>query len=84
MFRSKLLILPLASMVALLWGCTVTTETKLEMTSGEIGCAPEDLVISDEEDRTWAATCADKTFRCTATFAGYAGLEAKCTETITR
>lgn len=53
-------------------GCTTTAK----MTSGQIGCTPNDIEISDNEyglsTRTWVATCRGRKFFCSLTQSGLA------------
>jgi hypothetical protein len=56
----------LASLVASISGCT----TLADVSAGEVGCAPSDIVISDEDTsfggRTWTAECAGRRFHCSS------------------
>jgi hypothetical protein len=45
-------------------GCV--TNTRQQLSAGPTGCAPEHIVISEEERLAWVATCNGQRFRCSA------------------
>ncbi|MFM5679042.1 hypothetical protein ACET57_18785 [Aeromonas veronii] len=46
-------------------GCTTISEERQTVSSGQIGCAPKDIQVSDNQQYTWVATCKNKKFICT-------------------
>jgi hypothetical protein len=61
-------------------GCLASLES---VSSGQVGCAEQDIVISDDEGgfgtRTWVATCRDKKYFCSAHASGE-GSQVNCKE----
>jgi hypothetical protein len=55
---------------------------KQAATSGQTGCAPDQLVISDEEDnyssKTWTATCGDERYYCSLVGTGKETSQVNC------
>jgi len=55
------------------------------ITSGQIGCSPEDIRITEEEagqtSKNWVAECRGKRFHCTEASAGHT-IQFYCTEEI--
>ncbi len=56
-----------STIILLLTGC-VTNQQRQDITSGEIGCAPNDISISNEETSevgsTWTAECNQEKYYC--------------------
>jgi hypothetical protein len=52
----------------LLCGCAASTESLQSASSGEIGCSPNDIAISEYKlnmyTSSWTAVCKDKTYYC--------------------
>jgi hypothetical protein len=61
-------------MLAVLAGSIGCGRAWQDMSSGSVGCAPDDIGISDAQPagggETWQATCNGKTFYCTETANG--------------
>ena len=61
----------IATIVSLVTGCMVSTAQLGPMTSGHIGCTPEQTVVfnrqSHWESTTWQAACGEDYYACTGT-----------------
>lgn len=49
---------------ALLAGCQTIGELRADVSSGKIGCPPEQISTADHGRLTWTAACKGKTFYC--------------------
>ena len=59
----KVLILILATIFSV--GCTTISQERQIASSGQIGCAPNEIQITDNQQYTWISTCKQKKFYCT-------------------
>jgi len=66
----RMILLP----IFLLSGC-VTTDDMKSLSSGHIGCLPNEITIEDPTDTSagyaWTAICKGKTFICSRDLTGY-------------
>ena len=80
MNRCSLLTLTVITAPVILSGCSTSPKT---LSAGQIGCAPSQIEISNENTdwyaETWVATCKGKKFICTSDFSGYSRTTS-CTE----
>lgn len=64
--------------------CYHSNSTLQDFTSGHIGCAPEDIEISDPKgpmgNETWKAECDSRIYFCSSQAGVYSSPTVKCTE----
>lgn len=69
-------------LLLVLLGISACIWDKRAATSGQIGCAPSEIVISDEESsrsaRTWTATCDDNVYYCSVVATGTETSQVSC------
>ena len=72
----------LVAMLLLGTGCVSAKNA----TAGEIGCKPDDIIISESRTATltdyWQATCANKRYECSGSGNVFVGYQAKCKESM--
>lgn len=52
-------------LLVIVTGCSAhLTQVRREVSSGIIGCHPQELVIKDEADRSWTVVCKGKVYYC--------------------
>lgn len=85
MSRTVKVLLSVITLCLISSGCA-SSGPRAAYTSGQIGCSPSEIVITDGDmgwtTNTWTATCRDKTFYCTySTSYNYAS-RTTCTEAV--
>ena len=70
MNRCSVLLLVVSISAAAL-GCLSLTEMRQQASAGPTGCAPERIVVTEQEDLAWVATCNSRRFRCSASQGGH-------------
>jgi hypothetical protein len=53
-------------------GCVSMTQTRRELSAGHVGCAPDQIEISEESNYAWVSRCGGRRFRCSSTGMGAA------------
>lgn len=70
----KMGVLAVIAVLATGSGCGVANSMARTMTSGQIGCAPDDIIIEDLKNgmvtNSWVAKCEGKTYYCSQTSDG--------------
>ena len=73
----------LIALIAVSLTACMTTE---QLTAGKIGCAPQDITISDKKgtifSKSWVATCKNKRFICSSYNNGNNTSQTDCTAEI--
>lgn len=49
---------------ATIFGCASISEERQIVSSGQIGCSPKEITISENEQYTWVAQCKEQAFIC--------------------
>lgn len=55
----------LAATLAGCAGMPTVDEVRQEASSGQIGCPPKEIAVSEHQRLTWTATCKGRVFYCT-------------------